>query len=529
MTIRSQLTQLLELQKSLSVRESELSLGGYLKHVVINSSPEPRPFISICQPWQSEVFGPLDRALESVVYGKPYSGPQSFWVTLPRGHDKTSAIGRRVNWVLGFSPRRLKVITSATDEDQGALILEAMDIESRLNPWIRERVRQYGRRVNGPGGSMTVINSDSKSAFGQTPDLIILDELTHWKKRDLWDSLISGRHKRPRCLVFVITNAGIRGSWQEQIFDRAKSDPSWYVYETPPGVHLATWMTQESVDGLRGFLDRSTAKRVLDNIWIDPGEESGFLNRLDVARCEQHGLALGLTFTTKGRSNVDYVAGVDYGPKRDRTALCVGHHGSDGTIRIDELTVLQGSPDDPVQVKTVENWIEDVNVRFHRPLLVIDPYQMEGTIQRQYEYHQNVVRHEARGGKTNYEVASTLRSLVVNGRLVWYPGAGDLLVSKDGHGRIETLSDELCSLVLQPTTYGYRFNHVQPGCPAPTTGTAVVRHDDRAVSIGMMALYACRNAPAPEWIPPEDISTQGPVVPDLRPFSPSREVYGIRT
>jgi hypothetical protein len=140
-----------------------------------------------------------------------------------------------------------------------------------------------------------------------------------------------------------------------------------------------------------------------------------------------------------------------------------------------------------VAISRVEAWIDEVRNSFGSPTLICDPYQLEGTIQH-YENHLRVIRHEARGGKANYELAEALRTLVVNRRIAWYPGAGSLVLPD---GRVETLSDELAGLVTRPMAYGYRFDH-ESG-----------RHDDRSVAVGMAALYCARDL-YPSWVPPVD-------------------------
>jgi hypothetical protein len=405
------------------------------------------------------------------------------------------------------------MLAAAADVDQAALLTESMETERLLNPWIKKRVGIGRGRAWGKGGYLKIITSDAPSASGHNVDVFVFDEVTMWEKRDLWDVVLTGREKRPGSVLLVITNAGVRGSWQEGVLAQARTNSDWDVYESPEGVHLASWMDAERIAKNRLLVTPAMAKRMYDNKWVDPGEDSGFLSREDVQACEESGRALQLIPTRLGRRDVDYVAGIDYGPKRDRTALSVLHHAHDGTIRVDELTVLQGSPGQPVPIAAVEGWVEDINRRFHRPMLVIDPYQMEGTVQK-YEYHQQVVRFESRGGKSNYEMASTLRSLVANKRLVWYAGAGDLPLAD---GRVETFADELCGLVIRATIYGYRFDH------------QVSFHDDRACSVGMAVLYAARNPPAPQWLPPPSVEerTRSPALPELRPVGLGRPVWGI--
>ena len=80
------------------------SLEGYLANVVIDSRPEPMPWHQCIEDWQVEIASPLIPAIEQMAgIRRDYTGPRSFWYTLPRGHDKTGLIGRIANWACGYS------------------------------------------------------------------------------------------------------------------------------------------------------------------------------------------------------------------------------------------------------------------------------------------------------------------------------------------------------------------------------------------------------------------------------------------
>jgi hypothetical protein len=459
-----------------------------------------------------------DAALESLAAGRSYKGPRGFWRTRPRGHDKTGAIARRVNWLLTNSTRPLSIICAAADEEQAGLITESMRVEHILNPWLPVNVHK--READGPSGRLKVLSSNAPTSWGKNPDVIIIDEITWWEKRDLWEPLFTSWQKRPGAVLIIITNAGVEGSWQWELRNQFAANPTdWDVDESPIKTWLATWMDRAAIDRMRAAVDPATAARVYDNEWIEPGAMSGYLSREDVYGCERLGKSLGLGRVARGRHGVDYVAGIDYGPKRDRTALVVSHHDHDRRIVLDRVDIWQGCRQTPIQVRAVRDWCDTVNRDFHHPQLVVDPYQLEGLCQ-DYEYSNVVTRFEARGGKSNYEMAATLRSLVVNRQLVWYPGAGDLVLAGGG---VETLADELVRLIMKPTPYGYRFDHE----------TRVIDgrsfHDDRAVAIGMAALFAARNPPAPDFIKPPlyDHGRGRPVLPECRPVQPGRDLWGV--
>ena len=472
-----QIRQRLEAAYALAVARSRTSLSGYLDSVVIDSRPEPRRFSDAAYPWQVERHQKLGGPLEAVMgLRDPWVGPRCFWETMPRGYDKTTGIGRLSNWLLAFSRRPLEIVAASGDEEQAHLLKESMLRESQLNPWLGSRLKFGTKRVYGEetGSVLKVLTADAFSSFGLRPDVIVVDELTHWKKRDLWDALWSAYAKMVGTVVFVITNAGLLRTWQHDLLLAAQADTTtWKVYEAPgPPNKLPTWMRPEDEDAIRRMLPPASARRVLDNEWIDPAEAGGYLTRLDVRGASNLGSDLGLVYRDKGVVGGEYLLSIDYGPKRDRTPLGVMHQRPDGLVILDRLDVLEGRqwPTGEVPVAAVREWIEDMRTRFGpNPALVFDPHELLDVAQY-YERHLPVYRYEARGGKMNYTMAEVLRSAVVNRQVAWYPGAGTILLPD---GKPDTLEDELVSLVLRPMPYGYRFDH------------QATKHDDRAVVLGM--------------------------------------------
>lgn len=459
---------------------SAYGLDYYLNSVVINASPEPKMFGAIAEPWQRELIEPKIPAIHYLAGFNPgYVGPRSFLDILPRGHDKSSLEGRIVTWLLMHSKRRIHAYIVATDLEQGQLIIEAMEDEAKLNPWVYEKLEFARRRVVGPAGTVDVLPADGRSAFGLRGNFYICDEFTHWKKDDMWRAVQSGREKIDPTLLIVLSNAGLIDSWQDEIRKTAHADPEeWCVFEREG--QLASWMKAERVAKMRKTLPPSEAKRVIDNQWIDPAEEHDYLRRYEVEACADLGRSLGLMYRLRAEHGVkNYVASIDYGARRDRTALCLVHLDGNHVLRVDRLDVWQGSPDSPVQLTRVNDWINEIQNTFKPKAWVVDPHQMEETVQRMEGRGLPVERFASRGGHANFLMAQHLRSVIVNRELAWYPNAGMLSVtSKQGETREESLDDELPQLVVKHMSYGFRFDH-QSG-----------RHDDRAVAVTMAALKA---------------------------------------
>lgn len=273
----------------LAIALSQDSLADYLKICIIDSLPSPRPFGEIAEPWQwEEVLNPVIPAIEHLGLSKverqrrkAYDGPLGFWNTYPRGHDKSSCIARMVNYLLRFARREVPVIISvaAADQGQAKKIRNCMEREATLNPWIGKYLEINKYDAKGPGGELTILSSDAGSAYGGGSDLIICDEVTHWKNDSLWIAMTSESIKRSHCVMFVITNAGYIGSWQHKAMVKFRTDPRWYVNDKPG--FRAKWMSQEALRSVREGIIASTgsvteAQRLIDNIWSSSRQGSVF-------------------------------------------------------------------------------------------------------------------------------------------------------------------------------------------------------------------------------------------------------------
>lgn len=435
---------------------SRHSLRYYLDHVVINSSPDPAAWGNVREPWQDSILYakiPMFEALAGLNPG--YVGPWSFCDILPRGHDKSSLEGRLATWLLLASRRTIHGYFLAADRDQGALILQAMRDEARLNPWVDEQLAFSRGKVEGPAGFFEVLPADAGGAFGLRGNVYICDEWTNWRKpvsHEMWKAVLSGREKVQPTILGILSNAGFFGTWQEKVWRDIQTDPDFVVYEAPGP--LASWMDAARIARLRSKLGSpAEARRVFNNEWINAGEDHDYLTAAEARACIDPDLFYRLRRPDR---NAPCVASIDYAPKKDRTVCLVGHAREDGTAIVDRMDVMQTVPP-----SAVLDWVKDVAPRFEPDEWVIDPYQMLGVIEEMRNLRLPVHEYTSRGGAGNFEIAQVLRASVANRRVLWYPGCG-----------LE-LEDELAKLVTKKRPYGFRIDHTSTG------------HDDQAVALGM--------------------------------------------
>src|SRR5262249_27082188 len=136
--------------------------------------------------WQQDDFAALDPgwlyACGRWEQGQPPPPVRRLWSERPRGHAKTSDLGIMATWALLFAPRPVVGIAAAGDRDQAALLRASMQTLARLNPWIGSILEIQTWKIVNPktGAALDILSSDVATSFGQLPDFIIADEITHW-------------------------------------------------------------------------------------------------------------------------------------------------------------------------------------------------------------------------------------------------------------------------------------------------------------------------------------------------------------
>ena len=451
-----------EIQKRHKILDhlSSLSLQFYLDNVVINSSPVPRRWGDIRESWQDDLIAPKVPMFENLAGIQAYEGPGSFFDCLARGHDKSSLEGRFIAWLLAYSRRTIHGYICAADQDQGDLILQAIQDELRLNPWIGCKIKIRKGVVSGPAGDVTVVPADAGSAFGFRGNLYIFDELTNWSKpnhQKLWDAVVSGTEKVQPRVLGILSNAGYIDSWQHSVWQSANTDPDYTCFSR--WGQLAKWMPEDRVKALRDKLpSKAEGRRVFDNEWVRMGEEFDYLDLADCKLCVDDNLIYKLR-RHPGR-HPTFIS-IDYGPRRDSTVCTVGHKEGAKVI-IDRMDNLG-----PVPPSAVSMWCDKI-IPLFRPITewVLDPYQLMFLSEKLQQAGQNVFEWNPRAGAANNELSQVLRTSILSRQVLWYPGCGN------------KLEEELANLIIVKKSYGFRIDH------------ASSKHDDQAVSLGQLLCRA---------------------------------------
>ncbi|WP_437229942.1 terminase large subunit domain-containing protein [Planctomicrobium sp. SH661] len=388
------------------------------------------------------------------------------YIERPRGHSKTSDMAVQIAWILLAARQTVNGLAAAADLAQAHFLHDALFRLANVNPEILEPLRFIEHCiVNKDTGSwLEVISSDVNGSYGALPDFIVCDELSHWRKPELWYSLLSSAAKKPKCVLTILTNAGVGRGWQWEVREHARTDRRWH-FSSLDGPQ-APWITEEWLDEQRALLPQPVYERLWLNRWQHA--EGNFLTLEEVEACRHS----QRSYQPAGLRNFDYVAAIDYAEKHDFTVGCVCHREGEIVI-VDRMDVVCPSPQSPTLISWVEDWIQEIAGRFPRVRFIVDEFQLVGTIQK-LESRFPIQRFRFSGGEGNHRLAVALRQLIVHQRVQWYPGCGTV----PGPHRND-LETELASLILKQSSGGrLRIDHQSDR----------QHHDDRAFALGVACL-----------------------------------------
>jgi hypothetical protein len=402
----------------------------------------------------------IEDAKAVLIGDRPYA-----FLTRSRGGSKTTDLAGCALALLLTMPARSRLYWLAADRDQGALAIDTIAGFAARTAALNGAIDVQARKVlsERTGSSLEVVPADAASAWGLNPDAIFVDELANWgdttSARRLWEAASSAAAKKQGCRLVVLTTAGTPRHFAHEVLEHARGSALWHVNEV---AGPSPWLDPEKLEEQRLRLPAAVFAQLFENRWTEA--EGAFLDPAVVdAAFSLEGPALA---AEPGRSG--YMAGLDLGHSKDRTAFAIVHHRETGDVNLDRLQVWTPRKGAPVDFADVESFIRAAHERF-RFTLRLDPWQGLDLAQRlraagipAQEFNFNP--------SSKQKLASTLLHSLNAGKLRLYPAEG--------------LREELLDLrVKQTASGGWTFDHDSRG------------HDDRAVALAL-ALVAAIERPS---------------------------------
>lgn len=249
-TERNLIEQASEIEAAYQIRSAADPML-FIKGLVIPSASGPRLFNGVIADFQLAAFRALAPSLVAVRDGN-IPGRRRFWLERTKKAGKDSDLAILLCWLMAYSVRPVLVQVVASDQDQAAIIKRRVEDILFLNPWLKERVRVVQNKIKGYNGIGEVVieaTDSSGGAHGETPDLLILNELVHVRRWSVMETHMNNADGVPRGVVIVSTNAGIRGSKAEVWRKTAIADQDRWTVLVYDGV--APWINKNDVEEAR--------------------------------------------------------------------------------------------------------------------------------------------------------------------------------------------------------------------------------------------------------------------------------------
>jgi hypothetical protein len=314
----------------------------FWRSLVIPGAEGALVFDDCVAPFQVRCFRAMEGPLRSVRDGG-IPAKRRFWIERTKKSGKDSDIAVCVLWLMAYARRPLLVQISAANQKQAGIIKSRVESLLHYNPWLRRKVRVIQNRVIGTslGGDLvrTVIEATGTAggAHGETPDVLILNELVHVDKFSVMETHMNNADGVPRGIVIVSTNAGFKGSkaelWRKEALKNRKRW-STHIFDG-----VAPWLNEEDVDeAKRRDPVGMEFQRLWRGRWISG--RGGAADEDAIDRC----FGVGLSQLDGPEPGWSYVAGLDLGISHDHSGVVVlGANREQGRVRVAYLEGWQPS------------------------------------------------------------------------------------------------------------------------------------------------------------------------------------------
>jgi len=404
-------------------------------------APQGSLFKDVCQQWQLDyIYKPLDERTE-----EGFPKYRLLYYQLPKKSGKTALLAGEglVQLLLSSMPSEENYII-AGDKEQASYVLRKIKDFIERNPNFIDIFTIYKNEViiQSTGAMIQVLSSEADTKSGKNPSWFLADELWVQKSRDLWDNLFLGMAARPFAQAIALTNAGFdKKSICYEVRELCKSGEfkEFYWFE-PTGTLLESlkmpWISEQWLEIERKSMPPKVFSRFRKNLWVDEGEHPFMPD--EGWECFKSYLS-EKSICYKG----PHYVGIDLGLKKDAASLTVLHRAG-RKLEVDVFRRWLGSSENPVKISEIEDELIMILRNFHDCVLVCDPWQLMGTIQRFRSVGIEVIEF--------YLTTENIGKLSRNLFYLFKNQSLDL-------PKYSKLEDELKGLQVVEKSYGWRIDH----------------------------------------------------------------------
>jgi len=256
----------------LYIQASRRSFMTFIRGLTIDGQFGPTCFDDSMATFQRRCFEDLAPNVEALRSGRMPPTHRRFWIERTKKASKDADLAAIALWLLLFPERPFYIQVGAGDKKQAAIVKSRIEALMHLNPWMNEFVEVVRYQVRSkqlsrsgvPLAALDIEATNISGAHGGTPDLLIINELTHIEKWDFANTLMDNADGVAQGIAIIATNAGHQGTpamvWREN----AITSDAWcvHIWDRP-----APWHDQETIKDAEQRLTPSRFKRLWKGIW----------------------------------------------------------------------------------------------------------------------------------------------------------------------------------------------------------------------------------------------------------------------
>jgi len=324
----SERDQLEEAYRSRSAEDFLLFCLG----LTIASASGPKLFRDCIHDFQLECFRDLAPALHALRDGE-MPECRRFWIERTKKSSKDADLAICLLWLIAFVRRPFLVQVCAANKKQAGIIKRRIAALIHFNYWLADLVKiQQNRVISAEGeelGQVVIESTDTDGgAHGETPDLLILNELVHVARWPVMETHMNNASGVPRGVVIVSTNAGIKGTkahtWRESFV--TNRDPQWHSHVWS---EASPWLNPKDIEAMRK-LDPigSEYRRLWEGVWV-----TGAGDAIDEQSIDRAFILDGPL--EEREQGWFYIGGLDLGVSRDHAGVSVlGVNPAEQRVRV---------------------------------------------------------------------------------------------------------------------------------------------------------------------------------------------------
>lgn len=442
----------------------------FVDGLTIDGQRGPAMFQGVMAPFQRTAFAAVAPALESLRRGAMPLKKRHWWERTKKA-GKDSDLAACLLWLVAFPMRPFYIQVGAADKDQARIVKDRLTSLLFHNEWLNDYVSikqwQVTSKMLGPDGTalcrIDIMAADIAGAHGGTPDLLVINELSHIVKWEFVENLMDNADGVAQGVVMIATNAGHKGTKAETWRQNAeKNNWEFHVWDSP-----APWHDEEAIEDARRRHTRSRFARLWRGKWVSGKGDA--LNEQDIDKCFPPGIMPQPTPVNGWL----YLGALDLGISHDHSGgLILGVHLGLQRCRVAQYKGWEPSKKTgEVDLAAVEEWMHLRSRTFNCQWIGYDPYQAVYMAQRLRLRGVPMRPVQWSAPKVLMGMANALISTIETGKLECF---------EDPDGRLRRDLGKM-SIIEKP--YGYRLEATKDETGHADVGAALCMALMRAVEI----------------------------------------------